>query len=453
MLKACYLLKTEELNVVDTVSFVCSECGKTNIGQILEKDKKVFLKSSCCEKIEFVDSDIETFKKFYLQFGLHKELKEFEGRDVDEINFASSTISLNVTFRCNLSCPICYLNNCKDYWNKKDPTLSQIFDVIERTNSKVVILCGAEPTIRDDLFDIITFIRKKRKLSVLATNGLRLFDRSYVKKLKKAGIWRVYLQFDGFDRSSYKSLRNSDLLQLKLKVLKNLREEGIDTSLAAVIGGGINENQIYNILKFAAYNNEFIDCVTFLGLNGNGKLKESTISLSDLYKLLSKYTNIPLDYLEEFKRMKVNMFNLIGKLFGENRQNAYRHLLYDTYYFKIENKKLKPIFSLKKLKKMNGVLEKFRGDKKHQLPFDAIKNINDVYDIIKFFAKLLLPLKVNSKKLFKMLNSEVIELNLTTPSPYASGTEVFKHNSIVPFVVSDNGDESKPEITRDQDSC
>jgi uncharacterized radical SAM superfamily Fe-S cluster-containing enzyme len=453
MLQSQCLLKEQELKVVDKTCFACSECGKISGGQILEIDKKVFLKSDCCNKLYFIDSDIDTFRKFYLQFGLHEELKDLKGKSVNEIDSLSSTISLNVTFRCNLSCPICYLNYCKGYWDKKDPTLDQIFDFVKSNKSKVVILCGAEPTLRDDLFDIINFIKKNRKLPVLATNGLKLSDHSYVKKLKKAGLWRVYLQFDGFDSEAYKKLRGKDLLPIKLKALKNLREENIDTSLTSVIGRGINEDQVYNILKFAVNYNGFLDSVTFLGLFNNGVLEDSTLSLSDLYKLLSKYTKLPLEYLEEYKKMKINLFNLIGKLFGKNKQNVYRHLLYDTYYFRVNKKKLNPIFSLGELKKINEMLEKWCKSKRNIVPFSTIKNFREAFKFFGIFARLFLPMKIDSKKMYKTLNPGIIELSLTTPSPYASGTEIFRHNSIVPFVVSSAGDGSKPEITRDQDNC
>lgn len=74
---------------------------------------------------------------------------------------------------------------------------------------------GAEPTLRDDLEQWIGLIKHYGHLVNMHTNGIKIADYAYLKKLKDSGLGYVSLQFDGFDDKIYNKLRGQNLLGLK----------------------------------------------------------------------------------------------------------------------------------------------------------------------------------------------------------------------------------------------
>ena len=66
----------------------------------------------------------------------------------------------------------------------------------------VVNLFGGEPTVRDDMFEIIEIGRKHGVDTQITTNGLRLADEEYCRKLCEAGVG-LRLSFDGRTRDIY----------------------------------------------------------------------------------------------------------------------------------------------------------------------------------------------------------------------------------------------------------
>lgn len=61
------------------------------------------------------------------------------------------------------------------------------------------------------------------------TNGIKIANFSYLKRLKYAGLNEVHLQLDGFEDSVYEKIRGEKLLQVKLKALENLERLNIAT--------------------------------------------------------------------------------------------------------------------------------------------------------------------------------------------------------------------------------
>ena len=87
-----------------------------------------------------------------------------------------------------------------------DPPL-EYFEKVLRSVSEmrprpVVNLFGGEPTVRDDMFDIIDIGRKYGIEMQVTTNGLRLADEEYCRKLCEARVG-LRIGFDGRNREIY----------------------------------------------------------------------------------------------------------------------------------------------------------------------------------------------------------------------------------------------------------
>jgi uncharacterized radical SAM superfamily Fe-S cluster-containing enzyme len=92
-----------------------------------------------------------------------------------------------------------------------------------------------------------------------------------VKELKEAGLNIVYLQFDGLTNSPYEKLRGAKLLQKKLKLIKLCRDFDIEVILVPTVHGGINDNEIGEIIRFAAENVDIIRGIVFQPMSFTGR--------------------------------------------------------------------------------------------------------------------------------------------------------------------------------------
>jgi radical SAM protein with 4Fe4S-binding SPASM domain len=105
-------------------------------------------------------------------------------------------ISWNLTARCMLKCPHCYIS-------AGDPqagelTTEQAKEVIRSIVSlsrPVVILSGGEPTLREDIFEIIRFGTGKGLRMVMGSCGY-LVDEAMAGDLLKAGLKKIAISLD-----------------------------------------------------------------------------------------------------------------------------------------------------------------------------------------------------------------------------------------------------------------
>ena len=163
-------------------------------------------------------------------------------------------VLLELTNRCNLHCPVCFASAGEQ--KPRDLTLDEIakqYDLLmERGGPFNIQLSGGEPTMRDDLPEIIALGREKGfTFFQLNTNGVRLADEDgYAEKLARGGVSTVFLQFDGLDDDIYRILRGKPLLETKLKAIDNCKQAGLPVVLVPTVAPGVNDHALGDILRF-----------------------------------------------------------------------------------------------------------------------------------------------------------------------------------------------------------
>jgi organic radical activating enzyme len=105
-----------------------------------------------------------------------------------------------------------------------------------------VIFTGGEPTLRDDLRDLIAHAESLGQVTGLLTNGVRLADQTYLDSLSLAGLDHILLSLLTDDPASQRGLSNAlssdiftavhvtitpDTVNATSAILEELREKGV----------------------------------------------------------------------------------------------------------------------------------------------------------------------------------------------------------------------------------
>lgn len=85
-------------------------------------------------------------------------------------------ITINITAKCNLDCLFC---ECRSLDSKSDLTFDEIkyfFNTMRDREVKSVFIGGGEPFMRKDIWDILTFLKKRGYDISIVSNGILLAD-------------------------------------------------------------------------------------------------------------------------------------------------------------------------------------------------------------------------------------------------------------------------------------
>lgn len=186
----------------------------------------------------------------------------------------SCCVLLEVTSRCDLACPTCFASAGR---NGSDASLDDIgrwLDVLAESGGHVhVQLSGGEPTVRDDLPDIVRLVHARGFDFVqVNTNGVRLAkDPAYVAALADAGLDCVFLQFDGVDDTVHRVLRGAKLARLKEAAIHNCGEAGLGVVLVPTVVHGVNAHRLGEIVDFAVAHVPTVRAVHFQPVSHFGR--------------------------------------------------------------------------------------------------------------------------------------------------------------------------------------
>lgn len=220
-----------------------------------------------------------------------------------------SNIVVDLTHRCNMECANCYIPN-RDI---PDLDKERLYDFLERLPSRTYIrLIGAEPTMREDIFEIIARVKQIGHRPSLTTNGLKLAQESYVLKLKDAGLRLLLHSMNGADDDeAYQELDNGKWATVKTRALYNILKHRLPVNTGTIISRGINEHCIkrqidvfvntalelgINFDTTAPYNRITpVLRMKSVGLIGRNQGNEYSLTMQELAQLASEQLEIPYE--------------------------------------------------------------------------------------------------------------------------------------------------------------
>jgi len=235
----------------------CNTCRQFVPASRAEREGKVYLVKDCpkCGRTEtLISSDAARhFSKRALDPGF--DYHECAANCTQcKAHHAPTYAFVDVTNRCNLNCPMC-ADSVGGHGFVYEPQIEhfeKIFDHLSHFDvMPTVALFGGEPTMRDDLTDIIRLSRSYGFPTRVLTNGLRLADEEYCRKLVESRP-HILFSYDGCNAEAYRQWRRgAKVLDQKLKAVENLNKlPKVKVSYVSCLSAGVNDEQVPHILEF-----------------------------------------------------------------------------------------------------------------------------------------------------------------------------------------------------------
>lgn len=249
---------------------LCPECLRRVDAKIIFEEGNVYMLKTCPDhgfhKVLIAD-DIEYYKSIrnynkaseaplkantYTHYGCPYDC----GLCQDHEQHSCVSV-VEITDRCNLTCPTCYAMSSPHYGSHRTiEEVERMFDIIVANEGEpdVVQISGGEPTIHPQFFEILDIAKTKpiRHLMV-NTNGIRIAkDKEFTKRLASyMPDFELYLQWDSFKPSALETLRGKNLVEERMKALEHLNEFNVSTTFVVTLQKGLNDDEIGEIIEFA----------------------------------------------------------------------------------------------------------------------------------------------------------------------------------------------------------
>ena len=291
------------------VDSLCPECRKLIPARILERDGKIFMEKTCPDHgfvKDLIFSDAELYKKgerWTYEDGGGILNPQVTGAKVcpDDCGICDLHIShaalanIDLTNRCNLRCPICFANaNVQGF--VYEPTYEQVLAMLAMVRNikpvfpRAVQFSGGEPTIHPRFLDVLKAARSMGFTHLqIASNGIRIAkEQEFASQCREAGLYTVYLQFDGTGDEVYRKTRGlPGLWELKMKAVENAGKAGLRVVLVPTIIKTINDHQVGNIMQFAVDHSDVISGISYQPVAFTGRIsteerERQRYTLSDL---------------------------------------------------------------------------------------------------------------------------------------------------------------------------
>ncbi|MCF7861304.1 radical SAM protein [Candidatus Woesearchaeota archaeon] len=397
---------------------ICPKCFKKIDSRFVTKNNSIFLEKICPKHGKFkvkVSSDAAYFNEL-LKINMPKPRLR-----------SPELVVMPITHACNLHCPICYVDTHAQVDKIPLTQIMQYIDELEKKKVQRINIFGGEPTVRPDLSKIISYVSSRGILPVLFTNGLKLTDISYLKELKKAGLARVFLQFDGFKKSAYKKLRGKEIVEHKMQALQNLRRLCIPTVLEVTVGAGINEDQIYPIIKYAV-KHRFIKAASFRSYSylGSKLDQKHSIDAQKMIHILEK------DSANDKKVIKMSDVLEFQKFFLKfSAAGGQPNCIYMNFF--AVDRKLNPITNYFDFRSYNKYYEK--KNQNNEPPYkNSIKSLLSLtrlfkFSAIPFYLKIAASLpKLLERTQLEDINDEILPITFETQcDSYSYDIDIAKH--------------------------
>jgi len=316
---------------IDETKSICPECKRILDATIWQKNEKVVMTKFCPKHGKF--ESIHPFASLNI-YKIAKRIYEDEEvvcnspldcRECNKHKAKLKSLRILITPKCNLNCPFCFEGGEK---NRKDViddfSLKDIQNIAEKYGDKSLSLVGGEPTVREDLPQMIGRLNNPNNSLGILTNGIKTSSTNYVNKLEKSGIEGITLSHE-INSEGFEKLRGQDLTKKVNRTIKNLSSSNISFKLSATV----TKESLKNLNRFVKDMNS--KGAEGIRLSENYKELEREISKKDLLSKVCK--GFSINWQDIYQQFKFRF--MTEKLKGTLEHGEYRNFLcHIPFWFK-----------------------------------------------------------------------------------------------------------------------
>ncbi len=204
-------------------------------------------------------------------------------------------ISWNLTKRCNLKCPHCYMEAGKKA--EKELTTEEciaLLDEMQGLGTEMVILTGGEPLLRKDIYDIASEASGRGMWVVMGTNGVLLTERVALRMIE-CGVRGVAISLDSIDPAKHNAFRGGpNAWEHSVRALEVCKAVGLEVLVQTTVMD-MNRDEIPRLIDFTRAKGAWSFNLYFLVQTGRGQRMNDLSAtatealLSDLVEAQERY--------------------------------------------------------------------------------------------------------------------------------------------------------------------
>ena len=196
---------------------------------------------------------------------------------------------LITNYSCNNRCKWCYTTD-KNFVNVNMPIefAKEALTELNKNGVKKCTLIGGEPTLYPNLTEIIEHGKSLDMFMKIVTNGVRIGNKNFLKKLKDSGLSFLAISIHGITKESYEENTQSKNFERVEKGIKNCIELGLPFVTLTTLNR-LNCNNVLEITKYLT--NLGVENIIFniaVPYTDNGNVEKNVLTPKEIAEVIEK---------------------------------------------------------------------------------------------------------------------------------------------------------------------
>jgi len=232
---------------------------------------------------------------------------------IDRFGRIIDTLRISITDRCNFRCLYCRSEDFK--FSKRDNLLmyEEIIEIVKiflNLGIQKIKITGGEPFLRKNFIFLLKEFSKFSKLEDLSitTNGFYLDD--FIPEIKKTNFKRINVSLDTLKKEKFKFITGIDGLEKVIKGIEKVINEGLKLKINVVVLKNINDDEIFEFLKFGDFYNLTIRFIELMPVEKKFNWKDYFVSGKEILEKIKIIGNIEFIQKERYSSPNTLYFKI-----------------------------------------------------------------------------------------------------------------------------------------------
>ena len=187
-----------------------------------------------------------------------------------------------VTYRCQCKCVHCSAGKHarKNVQELTTEEAKKLIDDSQKLGVTILAFTGGEPLLRDDLFELISYVDQRKAMPIMFTNGLLLTDEN-VDKLIRAGLYSIFVSLDSPVAEEHDRRRGMPgIFESAVNGIKRMKSKGALVGISSYATRSATEKGMYKKMHKLAKNLGIHNVILFDGVPTGNMLKDTSEMLT-----------------------------------------------------------------------------------------------------------------------------------------------------------------------------